>query len=619
MSFLDALFLYSTIMKFLRTAAIVFLTCFIQVLSFSQEKDNSNQLALLYYSQGEYEKAADVYLSLFNQTHSQIHFDYLIACYKELNAPDKAEKITNEQIRRYSKSYYYPIKLATIYESQGKRDDANDIYDKIVKKSTKQLETTIEAGQACIDNNIDSIARIIYETGNSKFPDNTTITKNLCTIYLHSGENEKLADTYIRLLQHDNDELQFIENQLQYTLYERSNPKLKQILENKVSALADKEKKNLTFKELYLWICIQDKNFAKAFEICKDIDIENDEDGDHVYELGKIALSNNDYEYATNCFSYVVQKGPMADLYKPALQNLLETSYNKLFRTNKNPSIQQIQELEREYLKALEQSDTDEDDVIINLAHIQAFYLNKPDEAVERLQKAIASPTYRYKSGLEMELADIYLNNNDIWGANMLYASIAMKYKNNDIGHEAQLKQAQIAYYNGNFAYAQALLDVLKGSTSKLISNDAFELAQLISDNTALDTTTDALEIFARGDLLLRRQNYSDANATYDSIPKLFPGHSLEDEILMRKTEIAERNNQTEEMVTYLQEIENRFSYEIFADKAIFKLAEYYYKNNNWLKAKEEYKKILSDYPNSIYSSSARTRYREIEKLTISN
>lgn len=595
---------------------IVFLVItFLQLVAFSQTKDNENQLALLYYSQGEYEKAADSYKTLFDQTHSQIHFDYLIDCYAKLGETAKAEKITNEQIKRYPKSFYYQIKLATIYASQGKQKDADDIYEKTIKKASKQLESCLEAGQACLDNKADSIAKIIYENGQEKFPENKIIVENLSKIYLHLGENDKLADCYINLLQSNTYELQFIENQLQFILYDNSNPKLKSILTTKISALADKEKKDFTFKELYLWLMLQDKNFEKAFELSKDIDIANDEDGEHVYEVGTIALSNNEYSYATDCFSYVVHKGPMADLYNSALKNLLETSYNKLFKTNQQPNITQIADLEKEYIKALDEiSETKYlAEIIENLAHIQAFYLNKQNEAIDLLKKTIDTPSYKsQKSNLEMELAQIYLRTNDIWGANMLFASVALNYKNNDIGHEAQLYQAKIAYFNGNFAYAQALLDVLKGSTSKLISNNAFELAQLISDNTALDTSTAALEIFARGDLLLLQGKPNEAIVTYDSIPKEFPGHSLEDEILMRKAEIAENAKDFDAMLNYLTEIEQRFSYEIFADKAIFKLAEYYDSHNDSKNAQEKYKKLLMEYPNSLYTASARKRYREL-------
>ncbi len=604
----------STINYFSKSFVFTIFIC-ISTHSFSQK--NENQLALQYYYEGEFEKAADAYQNLFKETHSQTHFDYLIACYQELNDNEKAEKITKEQTNRFPKSYYYQVKLATIYQSTRREKEASDIFDKIIKKSAKELESTLSAGKACIDNKVDSVAQIIYENGHSKFPNNVEIVKQLSVIYLQTNENEKLANTYISLLENNNDEIQFIENQLQFTLYEHTNSKLKSILYDKIGTIVQKDSKNLIFKELYLWLLTQDKSFEKAFVISKEIDIANDEDGDRVYNLGKIALENNSYAVATDCFSYIVKQGPNNELYDAALKNSLETSYNKLFKSSVTPNIQQITQLKQEYLQALEMlSDIkSKADVTRNLAHIQAFYLGESDKAIEMLSKMTKDPNYRtHKGKIEMELANIYLFTGDIWSSNMLYASVALNYKNSDLGHEAQLNQAKIAYYNGNFSYAQALLDVLKGSTSKLISNDAFELFQIISDNTALDTSTTAMEIFARGDLLLIRSQYNEAISSYDSIPKLFPGHTLEDEILMRKASIAKAQNNETAMISYLQEVEDRFSYDIFADKAIFSLAEYYEKKNENEKAKEKYKKLLLDYPNSMYSQTARTKYRELER-----
>lgn len=622
MNYQDKLFIYiANVAKHIYVNVclqkLFFFAIFIGLSIESVSQNNDNQLALQYYSQGEFEKAANIYQDLFKETHSQTHFDYLISCYQELKDNEKAEKITKDQVNRFPKSYYYQVKLATIYQSNGERKEASDIFDKIIKKSTKELESTLSAGKACLDNKIDSIAQIIYENGHSKYPDNVEIVEQLSTIYLQIGENEKLANTYVSLLENNNEEIQFIENQLQFTLYEHSNPKLKSILYDKIGAVVQKDAKNLIFKELYLWLLTQDKNFEKAFIISKEIDIANDEDGDRVYNLGKIALANNSYVVATDCFSYIVKQGPNNELYDAALKNLLETSYNKLFKSDKAPDLQQIKQLKQEYIQSLEMlSDiTSKADVSRNLAHIQAFYLEESDDAIKLLSQMTKDPNYRSNKGkLEMELANIYLFNGDVWSSNMLYASVAMNYKNSDLGHEAQLNQARIAYYNGNFSYAQALLDVLKGSTSKLISNDAFELFQIISDNTALDTSTTAMEIFARGDLLLMRNLYTDASACYDSIPKLFPGHTLEDEILMRKASIAKAQNNETAMISYLQEIEDRFSYDIFADKAIFSLAEYYEKQNDIEKAREKYKKLLFDYPNSMYSQTARTKYRELEK-----
>ena len=84
-----------------------------------------------------------------------------------------------------------------------------------------------------------------------------------------------------------------------------------------------------------------------------------------------------------------------------------------------------------------------------------------------------------------------------------------------------------------------------RASTSKLISNDAIDLSLLITDNFNLDTIFEPMEIYARADLLIMQRRFDDARQTLDSLTAEYPGHSLEDEILivLRKSSNAEGNN----------------------------------------------------------------------------
>ena len=154
---------------------------------------------------------------------------------------------------------------------------------------------------------------------------------------------------------------------------------------------------------------------------------------------------------------------------------------------------------------------------------------------------------------------------------------------------------------------------MIKASTSKLISNNAFELAQLISDNLALDTSSTALELFSKADLCLYQKKYEETNQYLDSIFSEFPGHTLEDEILYRKALIAKQQGNYESMIAFLTEITERFSYDILADNAHYMLAEYYnYVTNEPAKAKKHYEEIILNFPTSFYLADARKKYRQI-------
>ncbi len=86
------------------------------------------------------------------------------------------------------------------------------------------------------------------------------------------------------------------------------------------------------------------------------------------------------------------------------------------------------------------------------------------------------------------------------------------------LGQDAKLRNARLAYYKGEFEWAQTQLDILKTATTQNISNDALELSLVIQDNTGLDSTEDALIQYASADLLLFQNRIDACFARLDSI-----------------------------------------------------------------------------------------------------
>src|SRR5690606_26755017 len=158
----------------------------------------------------------------------------------------------------------------------------------------------------------------------------------------------------------------------------------------------------------------------------------------------------------------------------------------------------------------------------------------------------------------------------------------------------AKFKNAKIAFYTGDFKWAQAQLDVLKGSTSKLIANDAMDLSLLITDNTGLDSITEPLEMYARADLLLIKKQDSLAMGLLDSINMLFPASSLKDDILYKKYKISMKARNYQQAANFLEKLIEDYAWDILGDDAIYylaKLNEEQFKNTE--KAQELYKKLL--------------------------
>jgi outer membrane protein assembly factor BamD (BamD/ComL family) len=211
----------------------------------------------------------------------------------------------------------------------------------------------------------------------------------------------------------------------------------------------------------------------------------------------------------------------------------------------------------------------------------------------------------------KLDLGDIYLLNKQPWEATLLYSQVEKDFPNTNIGEDAKLKNAKLAYYTGDFVWAKGQLDILKAATTQLIANDALNLSLLISDNLAADSAGNALKLYARADLLIFASETDKAILTLDSIDKKFPGNELTDDILMAKARILIQQKNYNDAVPLLKKIVTEHPTDLWADDAVFMLGDIY---ENYLHDKEQakgyYQKIITDYPGSLLINESRKRFR---------
>jgi len=153
----------------------------------------------------------------------------------------------------------------------------------------------------------------------------------------------------------------------------------------------------------------------------------------------------------------------------------------------------------------------------------------------------------------------------------------------------------------------------LKGSTSKKIANDAMDLSLLITDNSTIDTSTQALKLYARADLLFTQDLLEDSKTILDSLENDFPGHALSDEILFLRSKISAQQKDYDAQEKYLLKIVQQYATDILGDDAVFALASLYEEvKEDKKKAANYYKKIITEYKDSLFIIEARKRYRAL-------
>ena len=577
--------------------------------SFAQ--NNNQKIAYQYFINGDYDKAIVIYEELNKSNLSvNIYSPYFISLINTNNF-STAEKLAK---RLYSKNPQRLNYLVDVIVSLKKQEKVNKFIfnlKKLYRKLDGRNSQAIQLANRFLSFEMYDIALEVYEKS-SKINNLFSYDLQRAQLYGLLEENEMMVNQYLDFLLNNPNQKKVVFSNIQRFLDNNgikdfNNTNLvKRSLLNIIKNYPDR----YDFNEILIWLFMQNQQYKLALQQVISLDRRNQNSLSKIFEITEKLLDLEKFKLAIEGLDYIISKGFNSELY-------ITSHINKLYAETKilNNNNEDLELINSKYNSVINEVGKNSYSILLlsNYAHFKAFYMKNLEDAKIILEDAMkitnADPTEIAEC--KIQYADIMLLSGNIWDALLFYSQVEKDFKENPIGHTAKFKRAKIAYYKGDFTWAQAQLDVLKASTSKLISNDAMDLSLLISDNYNLDTIDQPMMQFARADLLFFQQKYDEAILTFDSILTLFNGHDLSDEIYFRKYKIFSAKNDTESSVKMLEKIINDFSYEILIDDALYSIAKIYEnKYNDNAKAMDYYQKIILDHEGSIYASEARNRFR---------
>lgn len=598
-----------------KVSLLVFL--FAALSAFAQ-KGTEEQLADQFFQNKDYAKAVVYYENLYNKNPPIVFYTPYFKCLLALRDLKKAEKIVKRQLKNVPENLTYYVDLAQVYIADSNYTKATEQYGKAIKELGPDISQTLDLGKALMGVKEYDYAIEAYKKGRKYNIRAYPFFNELAEVYKAKGDIKGMINEYLDEIGFKETNLQDVEMQLQNSLgYDDekggfNNPVLKQELQRRIQQYPDK----IVFYDFLIYILVQQKDFEGAFTYSKALDKRQKEEGFRMMNLGKLCVLNEDFETAQQCYDYVMSLGKDNFNYAQACIESANAQYERVVK-QKNYTQADLTDVEQKLKNALAKFGYNQLTVSIvhKLTTLQGFYLNKVQEAIDTLNKVIILPGIDKASvaELKLDLGDLLLINGEIWDASLLYSQVEKTYKYETIGEEAKFRNAKIAYYTGDFKWAKAQLDVLKGATSKLIANNAMDLSLLISDAIGIDTNVVPLQMFASADLLLLQHKTTEGLQRMDSINILFDNHSLADDIYYKKGEVFTRQGKYKEALEAFQRVVDYYGEDIYGDDALFKMAEIYQYNLKDIdKAKSLYQEVLTKYPASVYTVEARKRFRKL-------
>lgn len=591
----------------------LFTLCLILFSFVSFGQNDEEKLAAHYMSENEYQKAADVYEKLLKKDFASIYlYDNYLVCLFELKDYKEAEKLVKKKMRAFPLDFNYKVDEGYIFETQGETDKAEKIYDGLIKDIVYDEERIIGLAKAFEKRFKNSYAIKTYEKGRKEFKYKTAFSQELAALYLQSNMMDKTFEEYLNLLEENEGYLAEIKTQIASFSTESDY----KILQSKLLDKISKNSASLALNDLLMWTFVQQKDWESAFIQTRAIDKRLRENGERMLDIGAIYTSNYEYGWAAKAYQYVVEKGEKSPYYEDAKVGLLDNRFRQLELEGYLPP-EELTALENDFKSFISISNNPMKTVRIQrkLATLYAYYKNDTKSAIELLEQAKVTRGLhpRIVAETKLELADIYLISGDVWEPALLYSQVEKDFTEEALGQEAKFKNARLAYFRGEFEWAQTQLEVLKAATTQLISNNAIQLSLFIQDNLGLDSSEEAMILFSKAELLLFQNKFDEAQQELEAISILYPNHTLEDEILFALGRMKEKQRKWEEAIVYYDKVANVHSEDILADNALFKLGDLYqFKLKNPEKAMEYYEKIILDYTASMFVVEARKRYRSV-------
>jgi tetratricopeptide (TPR) repeat protein len=599
---------------------IIFL--FAPIFAFGQKPDLQNMsiLASQYYQYKEFGKAAELYEQLYASTKAEGYFTIYLDCLLGIPDYEKAEKEIRKGLRGSSSDTYWYVQLGFLKKAMGQNDESVKMYEKALGAISNNPAAYPNLANQLISRREFEYAEKVYIKGRTN-QNPGLYNYELARIYYYMRNYDRMMKEYLDWIKQKDTNLEIVKSNLQSVLSIDNDGEISRQLKSYVLKQIQDDPGQILYNRLLIWLFIQDKNFTAAIRQSISLDKRTGLEEANIFTLANIAASNENYIEALKAYDYLTNKGKKSEYYNLASRQRMQMQYDR-FVEEDVLDVTRANELKEQFKQTFSilGITPETSGLITEYAHLLAFYLNQPTEAIQVLTNglAVSGINLQQISALKAELSDVYVYSGDLWEAVISYSQAIENDKSTQLGDELKLKRAKLGYYMGNFKWAKAQLDVLRASTSKLIANDAMDLSLFISENMENDSSIAVpLQMFARADLHMFRNNFPEALASLDSISKLFEFNSLSDDVNFRKAGILQKQGKYDEAAALLESIVKDQSWEMLADDALFRLAGIY---RNKLNRNDDamllYKKMLTDYPGSVYVVDSREEYRKMQVKT---
>ncbi|MFA5669490.1 MAG: tetratricopeptide repeat protein [Balneolaceae bacterium] len=620
-------------MKFFRQTILLFiLTICVQSISWAQI-GNEFQLADRLMRQQRYESALEILTDLVAKTPTEYYyFDRLIECYIQLKRYDEAIEKVQARAANTANSAQEHILEARIYHMQGDTSKAYQLFDNNLANYANQFQVYMNTGRALAELRAYKKAVTVFLSAREAFNNEQLFLNEVADAQMKDGNYEGAIKEWLSLIKLRPEQ----RTNVQRLLLRYNDPIVYDItimeLEDEMNALSVSSSLYKEFYHLQSWLLQENKLYRRALSNAIVFEDASTTTNYAVYNLGKKLLDAKEFELASKAYSYYLDK-TNGEVKWRSLEGLADV-YSQWAKQNEDLNI--ITELPSDSLynralNLLAQLRTDAPNysrignVILKQAEL-ALDFTYDFELAESAKNTLSS-IGRYKNSAEVYYLEGRLNL-----INKAYTQARITFtKSNkiaDIGALAEKTRYFLAltdFFAGDYEFASIQLKSLGRQNTSYYANNALELRLWIQKSSAEDSTKEFIKPFSEAVFNEISGNHDKATELYHAIIETDKSPYKEDALISlagyKQIDYVSLTKSIDTILSHPSQISQRER--LMWDRA--RVADLATQQPTYTGSEEldiitvemvanYYEALLTEYPQSFYSSFARNRLSDLIK-----
>ena len=205
------------------------------------QPNTSEQLAIQYFQNKEFDKAVELFAKLYNDNKTPFYYNYYLDCLIELKDFEVAEKFLKKNIKKSPDKPTFMVDLGYVYKVKGEEKNANKTFNEALNKIIPEQIHILELADAFMKRNEYDLAIEAYKKGRKVMRGYYSFSLELADIYNKRGDFSSMLDEYLNLLEYDLTKLADIQGKLQDALANdpdnKKNEIFRALLMNKIKKI----------------------------------------------------------------------------------------------------------------------------------------------------------------------------------------------------------------------------------------------------------------------------------------------------------------------------------------------------------------------------------------------